>query len=412
MVENKYERDCLRPALLKCYNAFECLRKLTVENSFYDNISNLDNFLIEYRSITFAIQKSLKSNNDPIYLKYRDLYLKSESSKWLLENRNIVEHEHPFDLGKRLTINVYTQISAEEIYKKEFDIENDQPYNSILEELKGVFLSFKKWEIYFSCTFQFIDNNKKYEIYPFIKDGITSIKDFFKAIYDDIKPEDNVTEDLLQKVLTYKFDRIPKDMLFIQDYVYNVKENHFERGYIQNLVVKDNKVPLAKYMKNFKGSNFMETFMILHIEIYKIQKHEMMPTFIVVYKDNTLKTKSYGFSIKTTMYRIVNNIAEEIIKEKVNAVYIVCENYYYKDNLDEFNKLTYQERINKMNPITNLAFYRIKEDASVISYFFDSSKIDDQDYILSTLKKGDYKDLYLPFLTPIIKAFHYKNDLD
>jgi len=65
-----------------------------------------------------------------------------------------------------------------------------------------------------------------------------------------------------------------------------------------------------------------------------------------------------------------------------------------------------------MNPITNLAFYRIKEDASVISYFFDSSKIDDQDYILSTLKKGGYKDLDLLFLTPIIKAFLNKKDLN
>ena len=343
MVENKYEEDCLRPALLKCYNAFECLRKFTVENSFYDNISNLDNFLIEYRSITFAIQKSLKSKDDPVYVKNRDLYLKSESSKWLLDNRNIVEHEHPFDLGKRLTINVYNTTSAEEIYMEVFNIENDQPFKSILEKLKEVFLSFKKWEVYFSCTFQFIDNNKKYEIYPFIKDGVTSIKDFFKAINDDIKPKDKVTEDLLQKVLTYKFDRNPKDMLFIQDYVYNVKENHFERGYIQNLVVKDNKVPLKKYMQNFKGLNFMETFIILHIEIYKIQKYQIMPTFIVVYKDNTLKTKSYCFSIKTTMYRIINNIAEEITKEKINAVYIVCENYFYKKKMDEFNKLTYQQ---------------------------------------------------------------------
>ena len=148
MEEKKYTQDCLRPALLKCYNAFKCLDRISLENSLFDNISNLDNFLIEYRSITFALQKSLGSKDDPIYIKNRDLYLKGPSSKWLLDNRNVVDHEHPFELGIRLTIHVYKIDSAEEIYTEDFNIEHELEFKSVLEKLKERLHSFLLWEVY------------------------------------------------------------------------------------------------------------------------------------------------------------------------------------------------------------------------------------------------------------------------
>ena len=84
------------PALQKFYSALKQLKQFSVENDFFDNVSCIDIFLTEYRSVTFVLQKSLGRKDDPVYIKNRDNYLKGDKtlSDWFIDQRNIVDHEH------------------------------------------------------------------------------------------------------------------------------------------------------------------------------------------------------------------------------------------------------------------------------------------------------------------------------
>lgn len=416
MNPNEYREDCLRPALLKCYNAFECLRKMSFENSFYDNISNFDNFLIEFRSITFTIQKSLGSKDNPIYLKYRDLYLtNSLSGKWMIDNRNIADHEHPFDLGKRLTMHVYSNETADEIFTDDFNVEYDQDFNSILEQISEKLLSYRELEVHFSCTFQFIDNNQKYDIYPYVKDGVACMKRFLNAMYKELNPEDAVTRQLMTKVFDFHFDELPKDTLFVHDYVFNIEQRCFERALYEELVMPDKKLPIKKLRKILTGKNFWESFVALHAKIYMKQDQKILTTFFIFYKDDTVKVKSFQSSIRTTIYRIINNIASEIKHEYVKGIYFVGEMYVYQEmdfdgfmeKIDDYS-CSYQDRVDKMSPKTNLAFYRIMEDGSMSVCFLDPLKIEDPQYIKKSIKEGESWNMKTSFLNPLKRAFKEK----
>lgn len=151
-----YPNDVLRPAVMKCYNAFMCLEKFSTDSSFIDNVSNLDNFLIEFRSITFVLQKSLGGNKDPIYCKNRDKFLKSNTAcEKITDDRNIVNHEHPFDLGKQLRFIVYTPTGSSIILDESYTIENEKSLSTLLDSIKEKLLSFHEWEVYFSIYYNF-----------------------------------------------------------------------------------------------------------------------------------------------------------------------------------------------------------------------------------------------------------------
>ena len=400
------QRDVLRPAFLKCYNAFSALEKLSTYNSFYDNISNFDNFLIEYRSITSVLQKSLGSKDHPIYIKYRGQFLIGESCKWLKDSRNEVDHEHPFNLGKSLTIKVYTPSTATLVYTRDFDLENEKPFNSILQEIKDTLLSFHQLDVYFSCHFQFTENKKKIDIYPLVKEGVSKMRSFLEAIYNEIKPEDKITEELKGKVSKVAFDKLPEDMLFIHDYAYNVKKDSFTRGEIATICLSNERFPVKNLQKTSFGNNPFLHFMISHIMIYNMQKHELMPTFFILYKDNTCRITSCTFSVKTTLYRIINKIADEVIRENVKEVYIVSEQYVYPHSkINNFVEKTYEERVTDLNPKTVLSFYKLKDDMSTTSYIFDSSEIDKKEYVKKTLENKEHVSIENSFISPIYNAF-------
>lgn len=59
--------NLLVPAAQKLYSALSSLERFSKYNNFYDNISSLDNFLSEYRNVTFVIQKSLAHTNLRIF---------------------------------------------------------------------------------------------------------------------------------------------------------------------------------------------------------------------------------------------------------------------------------------------------------------------------------------------------------
>ncbi len=93
-------------AFQKYYSALLNLRRFDKENDFFNNISCLDNFFSEFRSITFVLQKSIAHTKyKSLYEKYRQTYL--SDCKWFVEKRNQTIKEEPFPLVKQIDISIY-----------------------------------------------------------------------------------------------------------------------------------------------------------------------------------------------------------------------------------------------------------------------------------------------------------------
>ena len=86
----------LIPFLQKVYSALRHLDNFSVSNDFYDNISDFYGFFSEYRSSTFALQKSLGGNSNLVYQKnLKDYLLKDERvSVWMNAKRVDSVHGH------------------------------------------------------------------------------------------------------------------------------------------------------------------------------------------------------------------------------------------------------------------------------------------------------------------------------
>lgn len=71
------EQDLLLSAYQKLYAALESIERFSKGQDLFDNITCIDNFLSEYRNVTFVLQKSL-AHTDYLskYESLRDKYLK------------------------------------------------------------------------------------------------------------------------------------------------------------------------------------------------------------------------------------------------------------------------------------------------------------------------------------------------
>lgn len=136
-----------------------------------------------------------------------------------------------------------------------------------------------------------------------------------------------------------------------------------------------------------------------------------MPTFYIIYEDNTFEISSYFSSIKTITYRKINEIAKRIKSDKIKQVYYATEMIQYKienyakiKNRTSPNRTSYKER-------DILACYKLDKNGNNEVYYFNSDQVCDMKYVSSILKNpnnnynGDLKD---SFLCPIIDSFDEK----
>ena len=141
----------LAPALQKFYSALKSLERFSTENSFFDNTSSIDTFLSEFRSVTFALQTSLRRKDHPDYIKNRDAILAKDPiiSKWLNDQRVTIIHQHPFNLKKILRVVVYDSGNAVELKKYDQTVEKEEPFGTYLQVVRNSFLAVQTPEIYF-----------------------------------------------------------------------------------------------------------------------------------------------------------------------------------------------------------------------------------------------------------------------
>ena len=221
----------LLPFLQKVYSALRHLNNFSVSNDFNDNISDLDGFFTEYRSSTFALQKSLGGNSNPVYQKnLKDYLLKDESvSGWMNKKRNDSVHEQPFNLHKHLLVMAYSATSSEIILEKEYTIEFDEPFEKLQNDLVADLEKQNPVEVNFSVMYFFTEEDKTVDVFVLSMKAIKMMMAFMVAMFEDLKVSDETCAALLNKNIDLANSIRNNNFTFARDYCFLTTSVPFKR---------------------------------------------------------------------------------------------------------------------------------------------------------------------------------------
>ena len=131
--------DLLLPAYQKLYSALQSIERFNKGQDLFDNIACIDNFLSEFRNVTFVLQKSLADTDYlSVYKNLREQYLNNPQCSWLKEKRNEIQTEKPFSLEKQLILRIYLPYSTGVFPTECFTIEDEVDYSSLIDMVKRV----------------------------------------------------------------------------------------------------------------------------------------------------------------------------------------------------------------------------------------------------------------------------------
>lgn len=417
----------LFPALQKYYSALKSLDSFGLSGNFFDDVSSLDTFFSEFRSITFVIQKAVgDGDGKKIYESLRDENLIGDSLKWFMEKRNKSVHQAPFPLKKALVLDVYLMGGTVGLSDPSLLVDLDKTFDEALSAIKRVFISeLKLIEIFFSARVIFNEDGSEIELYPQIKDGLTQMNTFMGKVQEQF-PCACANCAALKKLIESVYEQVfHKELSFVNDYVYEL-DNELtvaERGEIYLGIADSASLPLSKMRVQPIGSLFgdndgcifteFKKFIISHIVMFQMQEHSIMPVFIINFNDNTQQIMPFISDTKTTFYRKVNEIAEKTNFEDVIAVFFCGEQYLYEpEKYDEVFKKPYSKR-RLIASKEVLYFNMLLKGGYEWFVFFDESKIDDMEYVkeqIKNIQKADESDNdTLHFFAPIKAKLNPEN---
>ena len=413
----------LLPALQKFYNALRHLEQFSLESSFFDNIGALDIFLSEFRSVTLVLQQSLGGNQNPVYSKNLSEHLLKDErvAEWLKDQRNNVVHKHPFNLKKIVRIVIYAWGGAIVFKRFEQTLEEEKPIGDYLQMIRNTFLSIAAPEINFSAQFLFVDeeDEKEINIFNLIEPGVTSMWMFLHAMKTDLHEDNDVVNQLMREIDTIYLKTPQRWMSDALDYCYYRATDSFERGQSVTMLVPAARTSSAVFINNVKALNapihdFFDAFIWLHSWIYIRQKHEIMNTFFVEYADGTYQTIPFLASLRTTMYRYINRIAQQVSDNDIANVYLVTEMVGYEngERMDrgKLLQLNYRER-ERFRTKDFLAFFKVTSLGEEYSLMIDTNDLIDRISVSAAMGKAKDKEIDAApsvMLAPIVKSFKEK----
>ena len=404
--------DLLLPAYQKLYAALQSLERFSKGQDLFENIACIDSFLSEFRNVTFVLQKSL-AHTEYIsgYFVLRDKYLKNDDCSWLVDKRNQVTKENPFNLEKSFVLTLYLPNGAGVFPTDPYTIEDEEDYSSIIEMVKRVIEGIPSIEVFFSVEFVYREIGSERNLFGTIDHGINAIMTLLEELNLTIDGEVSKTrETVLEKINDLHFHRAPKDFWFIDDYVFYRKDHVFEKGTRYEMIMPYN--PEISY-KNLcdmvgiktEGDAVEETFrafQLMHIASFSMQK-ELMATIMTLKEDGTLALVSYDASIKTTTYRKINEIAREIQNgASIVAVFHVCEMVLYNDPEAYNQDYSYRSQ----GEHTDLLSFNMVTKGGAANYCICSEALLEgkEDCLFPTLTKVDTA-VSVSFLNPLVEAF-------
>ena len=412
------------PALQKFYNALKHLKQFETDNSFFDNIGCIDSFLSEFRSSTLTLQASLGDSKHPDYIKNLNEYLLKDEkiAKWMNDQRVTVVHRHPFSLKKILRVVIYDSGNAVEFVKYEQTLEKEDPIGNYLEEIRNTIFSKLSPEIHFSVEYVFVDEEDTDEIsiFDFIERGVVAMWQFLHAMKNDLEDNSNVATTLMREIDSMVQSLPSRWAIDVVDYCYYRSDNRFERGWTLMIALPHVRIPtiyLIEQVKQLsaKVETSYEAFMYLHTLVYIEQKHHILNTFCIVFEDGTYQIIAFAASIRTTMYRYINRVANLISKDKVVEVYLVTETVRYSgvdmQSLPVFLQLNYKERM-PYRTKTFLTFYKITQLGEIEHVMMDADSLVDRLSVSVAMEnsKNSQERSVIVMLTPIVESFKAKTE--
>ena len=399
----------LYPAYQKFYSAINCLERFRKEKDFFENISCLDTFFSEYRSITLVMQKSLA--HTPYIDTYKNLVATGCLDPWLNTQRVKSVHTHPVEFTKKVDISIYFPDRGIDLLSESFSVEDDVPLSSLNANLKAVFARINPIEVFFSAKCSFPEKDTGEDVLKKALSGLVSMQDFMEKMHSAVGEDCSLCNQLRDRILHSSILHTPLDFITVDDYVYYPEKDEFERGGRLSSMLGGGMVPPRSPLKNMnripsiREDDFFQKFVVMNIILGTT---DLMPTFMVVYKDDTFQLISFHADVKTTFYRKINEVAATIMADDVQEVYymmtyVLCD--YTEENMHRSSK----ERMS-LGTEDFLTFMKVDAALNEEEYFFVSAVVNDHEQLAKHLIKGPSQKLNLGAtnMQPIISAFNAK----
>ena len=243
---------------------------------------------------------------------------------------------------------------------------------------------------------------------------------FMEAMYQDIGAICDICNQLRKKIKEIVQILQVHDIRLVDDYIYYPQKDEFERGdYIAAIIGDENdktisRMSLKNFMQtgvfNYDGTAF-EKFALMHAVMISTQR-DLMPTFMIICKDETFDLISYHSTIKTTVYRKINEIAELIKTDIVKEVFYMTIYCLCKASADILYKTTKERQ--EIAEHEFLVCMKADDSLNAMEYVFECDKAKDLNYIAHCMKYGPKACLEMGKINfmPIVNAFKEKsNDL-
>lgn len=234
---------------------------------------------------------------------------------------------------------------------------------------------------------------------------------FMDKMYRSIGEECSLCNQLRDKISHSRILHIPLDFLTVDDYVYYPPKDEFERGGRLSGVIGGTMMPARVSLKgmdrihSLRANDYFQKFVVMNVIIGTT---DLMPTFMIVYRDGTFQLDTFHAGIKTTFYRKINEIANIIMLEDIQEVYymmtyVLCG--YSEESIMQSSK----ERLLKGKE-EFLAFMKVDSELNEEEYYFASAVLKDKKLLGQQLLRGSNPKLDLGAINmmPIIEAFKKK----
>lgn len=393
----------LYPVYQKYYAAIISLKRFNKDNDFFSNIASMDNFFSEYRSTTLVMQKSLSNTQ------FEEIYEEKSKGIWdrfFNDQRVKTIHKHPFEFTKNIEVTAYFPNGKKDIVSKVFTVENDVPLITLENELKSFFRNFLDNEIFFSASYSFTEKDSGEDLWDKLMEGIITLHKFMDEMYNTINEDCSLCNKLRDKIKNEEFEIIPRDFFLITDYVYYSDSDEFERAERLAMILPGMGRQSIDTFTNspllVSGNTIFEKFVLLHAVM---QTTELMPAFMIIYKDGTFDLDVFYADIKTTIYRKINVVAKKIMTSDVEEVFFM-NGYLFCEETEINMNMTSKERRNKAK-CDFLVFMKIDSNLKEEEVVLEGGKICDVGYISKQLFSNKKNSLEIGAINmiPIKQAF-------
>lgn len=227
---------------------------------------------------------------------------------------------------------------------------------------------------------------------------------FLQKIYYEIGETNNNCE-ILIKEIDKKIKVINLfDFLHVDDYVYYMKEDKFERG--DRLSCNIGRcISISNLSDKFRKLHTNDLFLIFSLMILVVKSTNIIPTIWIVYNNENISNIMFDGSLKTTVLRNIDIVKEEIKKGDVKEIHFVSV-YLLLDYFDGIEDLTTKDRQN-LNSKQLINFIKIDRNLCENEYTFDGDKLKFDNYVTQVLKNERKTRIQIgrEIILPIINAF-------